>query len=151
MGTSFEQFANEIRAFNARKDVVNALRRDLRKPVPELRRDVRASATSTLPAAGGLGAWVARARVTVKLKERGRSAGIRIKVSRAAGDGDKADLDKLDRYGETRHPLHGNRNHWYPQKVAAGFFTKPWDAFRPKFIKVADESVDKALDVIRRG
>lgn len=151
MGTSFEQFANEIRAFNARGDVINALRRDLRKPLPELRRDVRASATSTLPSSGGLGAWVAKARVTAKLKERGRSAGIRIKVSRAAGDGDRADLNKLDLYGETRHPLRGNRKHWYPQKVAPGFFSKPWAAFRPKFIKVADAALDQALEVIRRG
>lgn len=151
MGTSFAAFANEIRAFNARGDVVNALRRDVRKPLPELRRDVRSSATSTLPAGGGLGAWVARARLTVKLKDSGRSAGIRIKVSRAAGDGDKADLNALDLAGAVRHPLHGNRKRWYPQRVTPGFFTKPWEAFRPKFIKVADEAVDQALDVIRRG
>jgi len=151
VGTSFEAFANEIRAFNARGDVINALRRDLRKPLPELRKDVRRSAISILPSSGGLGAWVAKGRVTAKLKERGRSAGIRIKVSRAAGDGDRADLNKLDLYGEIRHPLRGNRGFWYRQKVTPGFFTKPWEAFRPKFIKVADEAVDQALDVIRRG
>lgn len=151
MGVSFEAFAREIRAFDDRRTVINTIRRDLRKPIPAFRKEVRASAIDTLPSDGGLNRWVARARMTVRLRDRGRSAGVSIKLSRKAGDGDKADLRKLDAYGELRHPLHGHRGHWYRQVVPEGFFDRPWEAFRPKFIETCDDAFDRALEVIRRG
>lgn len=151
MATSFEAFAREIRAFDDRRTVINTIRRDLRKPLPALRKSVRSSAMDTLPSGGGLNAWVARAAIRVQLKDRGRSAGVTVKVSRKAGDGDKADLSKLNAYGELRHPLYGNRGHWYRQTVPPGFFDRPWEAFRPKFIKACDDAFDRALEVIRRG
>lgn len=151
MAVSFEQFANELRAFNGRREIFNALRRDLRKPLPDLRKQVRASAKSTLPGGNGLGAWVAKARLTVKVKDSGRSAGIRVKVSRASADGDKADLKALDDRGKVRHPLRGNRGYWYSQQVPPGFFTKAWERTGPEFIKAAEGAMDRALEVIRRG
>jgi hypothetical protein len=33
------------------------------------------------------------------------------------------DVRSLDR-GRLRHPLYGNRRHWYDQKVTPGWFTK---------------------------
>lgn len=151
VATSFTQFANEIRSFNDRRTVINTIRRDLRKPIPELRKEIRVSAKSTLPTGGGLAAWVARASISVRLRDRGRAAGVKVKMSRKAGDGDKADLNKLNTYGELRHPLHGNRGHWYRQTVPPGFFDRPWEAFRPKFLRTCDQAFDQALEVIRRG
>lgn len=159
MAVSFEQFANELKAFRDSKAILNALKRDLRKPLPALRKEVRASATETLPGGAGgggsrggsLASWVAKARVTAKVKDRGRAAGIRVKVSRASQDGDRADLKALDDSGRVRHPLRGNRGHWYSQSVPPGFFTKAWERTGPKFIQAAEEAMDKALDVIRRG
>ncbi len=145
---SFDEFANELRAFDQRKEVVNEIRRELRKPLPELRKAVRAN-TSILP--GGLAAWVAKLTISVRLRDTGRTAGIRLKLSRKAGDGDKAELDKLDRHGRVRHPLYGNRGHWYDQAVPPGFFTKVWERFRPVWIQAADDALDRALDKIRRG
>lgn len=151
MGTSFEQFANEIRSFSDRRVVINTIRQDLRKPLPALRKQVRSSALSTLPSRGGLAVWVARAALRVQLQDRGRSAGVKVKMSRKSDDGDKADLNALDTGGNIRHPLYGNRAHWYGQRVPAGFFSKPWERFRPAFIKTCDEAFDRALEVIRRG
>lgn len=151
MGVSFEEFANELRTFDQKREIVNEIRRDLRKPLPELRDAVRANALATLPNRNGLAKWVARAGFTVRVKDAGRSAGIRLKLSRKAGDGDKADLDKLDRHGRVRHPLYGHRGHWYDQPVTPGFFTKVWESFRPAWIKTADDALDRALDKIRRG
>ncbi len=151
VAVSFEQFANELKAFDDRKVIKNQIRRDMRKPLPDLRRAVRASAMSTLPSRGGLNAWIARARLTVIFKDAGRAAGLRVKVSRKAGDGDKADLKALDDAGSIRHPLYGNRRFWYPQGVPAGFFSKAWEDFRSVFIKAADDALDTALEVIRRG
>lgn len=148
---SFDEFANELRAFDNRKVIKNQIRRDLRKPLPALLKQVRASALAILPARGGLGSWVAKARATVQLRDAGRSAGIRLKLSRKAGDGDKADLLALDRTGQVRHPLYGNRSRWFGQTVPARFFSAVWDRYAAVWIKQADESLDKALEVIRRG
>ncbi len=147
---SMEEFAAELRAFDARREVVNELRRELRKPAPEVRKAVRRSALATLPARGGLGAWVARARLTVLLKDAGRSAGVRLKLSRKNSKG-KAELEKLDASGRIRHPLYGNRRKWYPQTVPARFFSAVWDVMGERFVKSADEAVDRAFDKIRRG
>lgn len=151
MAVSFEAFAREIRAFDDRRTVINTIRREIREPIPALRKEVRASAIDTLPSSGGLNRWVARASVTARFRDSGRSAGVTIKVSRKAGDGDKADLDALNRSGSIRHPLYGNRGHWYSQAVPPGFFDRPWEAFRPDFIKACDDAFDRALEVIRRG
>ncbi len=149
MAVSFEEFADELRAFNDRREVINEIRKDLRKPLPELREKVRANAIATLPSRGGLGAWVARARFSVRFQDSGRSAGVRVKVSRASGDGDKADLKALDDRGRIRHPLWGNRGHWYGQSVAAGFFSRVWD--KQRWVDTVDDAFDRALDKIRGG
>src|ERR1044072_2013204 len=103
MAVSMEEFANELRAFTERREVVNEIRRDLRKPLPQLR-------------AGGRVAGAAAARFTVRFKDSGRAAGVSIKVSRKS-EQDKSDLDSIDVAGIVRHPLYGQRGHWYPQKV----------------------------------
>jgi hypothetical protein len=145
---SMEEFAAELSAFNNSRAVVNEIRREMRKPLPQLRKDIRRIAIAKLPASGGLGAWVAQSRVTIQFKDRGRSAGLRVKVSRKSGRG-KAALDDLDKSGRIRHPLYGNRRHWYGQAAASGFFTEAWD--QAKWIELADKAFDKALDKIRRG
>jgi hypothetical protein len=144
-----EEFAAELRAFDGRREVVNSIRRELREPLPELRKDFRANAKAILPGSGGLGAWVASARITVRFRDAGRSAGVSIKVSRKAGDGDKADLKALDDSGAIRHPLYGNRGHWYGQSVPAGVFTSVWDGTR--WLERVDAAFDRALDEIRGG
>lgn len=149
MGVSFDEFARELRAFDNKREVVNEIRREMRKPLPALRKAFRANALATLPARGGFGAWVAKARITAVFKDSGRAAGVRIKVSRKAGDGDKAELDALDESGSIRHPLYGHRGHWYGQKVAVGVFTKVFA--RGAWISRADAALDRALDKIRRG
>ncbi len=149
MAVSFEEFADELRAFNDRREVINEIRKDLRKPLPDLRSKVRANAIATLPSRGGFGAWVARARLSVRFQDGGRSAGVSVKVSRVAGDGDKADLKALDDTGRIRHPLWGHRGHWYGQSVASGFFSRVWD--RTQWVRIADDAFDRALDKIRRG
>lgn len=147
---SFDEFAREVKAFADSNAVVNEVRKDLRKPLPALRAGIRESAVSKLPARGGLGKWVARATLTVRLRTAGRSSGIRLKLSRKSGKG-KADLKALDDSGAVRHPLYGNRRHWYPQTVTPGFFTEPWEKASDDYEKVADQAFDRALDKIRRG
>ncbi len=146
---TMEEFAAELVGFSARREVVNEIRRELRKPLPALRADFRANALGTLPARGGLGGWVAASRISIRFKDSGRSAGVYIKVSKKAGDGDKADLDRLDTAGRVRHPLYGNRRYWFGQTVPPGVFTNAFNA--QDWLEHVDRAFDHALDKIRRG
>jgi hypothetical protein len=148
VAVSFEQFANELRAFNGKKEIINEVRREFRKGLPLFLKQVRANAISTLPARGGLGSWVAKAKATVKVRDSGRSAGFKVKLSRKTKQ-DRAELEELDRSGRVRHPLYGNRGFWYEQQVAANFFTAMWEKY--DWTKRADDAMDRALDKIRRG
>lgn len=152
--TSFEEFAAELRAFDSRKEIINEIRREFRKPslLAELRTRVRSSATALLPSSGGLGAWVAASTFGIQFRDVGRSAGLRVKMSRNKGKGrGKADLKQLDDAGAVRHPLYGDRRHWFAQRVAAQFFTRVWDQYSDRWIKAADDAFDRALDKIRKG
>ncbi len=148
MGVSFAAFAAELRAFDNRREVVNQIRRDLRKSMPSFRTDVRASALGVLPSTGGLNQWVASSRITVNFRDSGRRAGVKIKMGRNSGSG-RADLDRLDRLGVIRHPLYGNRAYWFPQNVPSGFFTDVFE--ETDWRGIADQAFDRALDQIRKG
>jgi len=148
VAVSFEQFAAELKAFDGRREIINEIRKDMRKPLPELRKKVRAAAIAMLPARGGLGKWVAASKFTVRFKDRGRSAGVTVKVSRKT-EKDRAALDPLDLQGRVRHPLYGNRKYWFSQQVAALFFTGPWEQM--DWPGIAEKAMDRALDKIRRG
>lgn len=148
MAVSFEQFARELRAFDGRRVILKELRREVREPLPEFRRDVKKYARANLPAGGGLGAWVAALRITMSVRDRGRTAGIRLKGSRKSTK-NLADLKRLDGQGRLRHPLYGNRGHWYQQQVEPGFWTIPFTGIG--WVDRADRALDRALEVIRRG
>ncbi len=152
MGVSMEQFVTELKAFDGRREVINEIRRELRKPslLGRFRKLVRANALAVLPKSGGLGAWVAKSSINVRFKDAGRRAGFTLKMGRKSTKG-KADLKKLDDSGQVRHPLHGNRLHWYGQAVASKFFTAPWEQYGGDIVQATDDAVDRAFDKIRRG
>jgi len=84
---------------------------------------------------------VRAARFAVRAKG-GRSAAIRIVVTPSKGK--SLDLNSLDR-GRLRHPLFGNRDHWYSQAVPPGWFTAPMrshvDGVRREVLRAVDEVV----------
>lgn len=149
---SMDEFIAELKAFDGRKEVINEVRKALRKPaiLGNFRKRVRAHAIATLPGSGGLGAWVAKSSITIRFKDAGRRAGFTLRMGRKSGKG-KADLNALDRSGRVRHPLYGNRAHWYSQQVASEFFSKPWEQYGSTIIDATDAAVDRAFDKIRNG
>lgn len=85
---------------------------------------VRASFTATLPKRGGLGKTINR---TTKVKRKvltGRNPGIKV-----FADG-KHDIVNLNK-GRLRHPLFGNRRHWFDQSITPGMFDRPLEAMTP--------------------
>lgn len=69
---------------------------------------------------------VAQARFSTRsFRPRGGTVGVRVTATSRKGKG--VDLDALDR-GRLRHPLFGNRRHWYQQAVNPRWFTRPMEA-----------------------
>jgi hypothetical protein len=151
VAVDIDQFVRELRAFDDRRAVVKAMRRKINKPVPALRKAIKAHAIAILPHTGGLGAWAARASISSTIRyASSRSAGVRLKGSRKS-QGDKSDLKRLDA-GTVRAPSWGHRTaaSWHTQSVAPGWFTDP-ASDNEQWRDVVDQAVDEAFDEIRRG
>ena len=149
MGT-IEQLIADLRGFSGRKEIVKALRKEMRKPVPVIRKQIKARALVEMPRRGGLNVWVSKTKVTAQVKINSRTINVKLTGSRKSATAE-SDLRRLDA-GRIRHPSWGRRGkgQWHPQSVPPGFFTRPvegTDAWRQACIDAANE----ALEVIRRG
>lgn len=151
MATDIEAFVRELRAFDDRRAVMKALRADIRKPFPDLRRAIKARALDTLPGGGGLNAWAASTRITLSTRAASRSVTVTLKGGRNSSGG-RSDIRALDR-GRVRHPSWGRRGRgqWHTQTVAAGFITKPVTESAAVWHDVSVAAVDKAFDQLRNG
>lgn len=147
---SLDALIRDLRTFVDRKPVIKELRTEIRKPVPAVRKEIKARALETLPKGGGLAVWVSKVRMTVQIQLSGRSAGVRLKGGRNSAGG-RSDIRAIDR-GRVRAPSWGHRGKgaWHTQTVKAGFFTEP-TVSTPLWREACIRAVDKALDVIRRG
>lgn len=150
MAVSAEQMAAELRAFDGRRQVVRALRRALTRVSRPALKDVRAHAVAILPASGGLGAWVAKARISVRVGYTSRTAGVRMRGTRKSAK-DRSDLASIDA-GMVRAPSWGRRSRgaWHDQAVPAGWWTDPLSN-NTAWRDACDAEVDSALDQIRKG
>lgn len=150
MAISVDQLVRELRGFDRRREIVKAVSRGVRKPLPAVRKAIRARAVATLPRSGGLGVWVSKTRVTAQIKLTGRRAGIKLKGGRNS-QGQRSDVAAIDR-GRVRAPSWGRRTaaSWHTQTVTPEFFTGPASEATQWTNAVAAE-VDQALDQLRRG
>lgn len=89
---------------------------------------VMAAALNVVPSVWLKGAYP---HVSVRVHAKGRKA--------------ERDVKATDR-GNLRHPLFGDREHWYRQVVTPGFVTRPFKAMKPRIV----DALDKMLDGVRR-
>jgi hypothetical protein len=133
-----------LRDANA-KDLKQELRRGLGQATKPLRIAAKANAAAVLPRRGGLGARVARTRMTTRIRTGGNPL-VQIKAAANAVN----DPLRIDR-GRIRHPVWG-RGPWVLQDVPKGWFTKPMQkgapVVRPELIHAMD---DVARKVARRS
>lgn len=138
--------AAQVRKLGDGRTIPNEMTARIRRAVPPIRKAVKASALATLPAGGGLNAFVARAGVRASVKRGPRSAGVSLVSGRKSRRG-RTDLRRMNE-GRTRHPLFGNRERWYPQVVPAGYFDRAvegegLDAFRAEVNNAIGEAVER--------
>ena len=145
---SIDAFVRELKAFNGRKEILKQLRTEMRKPLPEVRRKIKARALTTLPRSGGLNRWAASTRITAKIAVTGRAVKVTVKGGRNSSGG-ASDIKALDR-GRVRHPSWGRRGRgqWHIQRVSEGFFTVPV-VESPEWRQACLAAVDRALETIR--
>lgn len=147
---SFDDLIRDVRQFDRRKEVLQQLRKEIRKPIPSVRKLIKTRALTTLPKSGGLNVWVSQTKITAKISFSGRAAGVRLKGGRNSSGG-RSDMRRINA-GKIRHPSWGRRGvgQWHNQTVAAGFFTKPVTE-TTEWRDACDRALDEALEVIRRG
>lgn len=151
MAVSVDQLVRELRSFDQRGEIIKAMKAGIRKPVPAVRKAIRAHAVAILPKSGGLGAWVAQTRINVEVKLTGyKRVGIRLKGGRNSTGG-RSDVNAIDR-GRVRAPSWGHRTmaSWHTVTVQPGWFTEP-AAESDQWIAAVDREIDGALDQLRRG
>lgn len=110
------------------------------KPVKE---NIRKHALSDLPRKGGLNVWVAKnAKTQTQVRLSGRNLGVRFRT-KFKGSSDVAAINA----GEVRHPLFGNKDHWYATKVTPGFAYRALDELAPEvrkqFLALVDDIAAK--------
>lgn len=150
MATSFDELIRELRGFDQKREIVKAMSKGIRSSAPKVRRRIRAAAIAILPEDGGLGAWVAKIRINLRIKTGSRSASIKLIGGRNSVGG-RSDIAAIDR-GRVRAPTFGHRSRgaWHTVTVEPGFFTKT-AAEADDWRADVDREVDQALETLRRG
>lgn len=143
--------AADLKAFDGRREVVKALRRSIREPVPTIRAAVKARALAILPQRGGLAAWVAETKVSASVKVSSRVVGLLVKGGRNKITGGRSDINAINR-GRVRAPSWGRRweGQWHTQTVQPGFFTDAAMESADVVQRVTTDAVDRAFDQVRR-
>lgn len=147
--TDWRIVAAELKMFDARREVVKAMRKGMRQPVPAIRRAIRARALSTMPVRGGLNRWVAAARVNASIKIGSRRVQMALKGGRNSAGG-RSDMAAIDR-GRVRAPSWGRRapGSWHTVAVPPGYFRTPAADAADPVAAAIDRAVDGALDQLR--
>ena len=138
--------ARRLRQMGTDRTIVNNMTKNIKRIAGRLKEPIRQSARDTLPKAGGLGEWVSKSTITTSVRRSPRTAGVRIIVGK--GEHDIAAMDA----GSIRHPLWGNRKHWYPQTVNPHFGTNALHGQIADEVREAvSEAIDEAVAEVVRG
>lgn len=140
-----------IRRMGTDRTIINNLSKDIKKMVGPVRTELRDSAIKTLPKRGGLNKWVARSRVNALVRRGVKTAGLSIREGRNSSTGKRTDLRRINA-GTVRHPLFGDRHHWYLEKVEPGFATKVFDGpVVEEFTHLTLDAIDKTIAEVLHG
>lgn len=161
MDSNFAEVAARLKA--ADEALIPLARRNIRAATAPVGEAIRREALATLPKSGGANEWVAASKITTTTSLVPRTAGVTLRVhaqneavaakrSRARSAGKKYggsashNLQAINR-GGLRHPLYGNRDHWYTTRVKPGFFDRPVRAAVPAVAEACLAALREAVAV----
>lgn len=116
------------------------LSNQITRAVQFLPRDARASAISRLPHRHGLGTWLME-RTEFSQSTESSSGSVRVRTTATSPHA----IDRIDA-GTVRHPLFGDRRHWYTQNVNPGWWSTPVDAVKPD----VESNAETAIETVAR-
>ena len=60
-------------------------------------------------------------------------------------------MKTMEDFGVLRHPLFGNKRHWYGQRIRRGFASTPLKAIRPQIVREIDHELAGIKRDVERG
>ena len=126
-----------------RRDLRKTLRKVLTDATKPARREMRDATRAALPKKGGLSKWAGK-MPALTIHESGPSVGATIKLGRKGHD-----FKALNR-GRVRHPLFGNRDHWYMEGIESGWWDEARKRIEPQVRQSVDEAMHKYIDDVAR-
>ena len=126
-----------------RRDLRKTLRKVLTDATKPARREMRDATRAALPKKGGLSKWAGK-MPALTIHESGPSVGATIKLGRKGHD-----FKALNR-GRVRHPLFGNRDHWYMEGIESGWWDEARKRVEPQVRQSVDEAMHKYIDDVAR-
>lgn len=121
------------------KDLRKALYRNLTLAARPLLEDAKREGGATTPHSGGAADRLLAAKFSARALLGMRNPGVKLRAIDSSGK--SIDLRSLDR-GRLRHPLFGNREHWYNTAVTPGWWSRPMNAGKAQ----AERAVKLAID-----
>jgi hypothetical protein len=119
--------------------------KQLRAAVAEFAPAARKEALAAMPS--GYGPTLSRSlNFRLRVRDTAYTSDVRIRVT-GKGRKELRDVPRLNR-GRLRHPLFGNRNRWYDQRVRPGFVDRPADRLLPDAAKRMQAVIDYVADQI---
>lgn len=124
---------------------------EMRKEIAKGTREALAPLKQEIPAAalrlpGGYGPLMSRAVKVATRVTAGRDVKATVHVT-AKGKREERDVRRVNR-GQLRHPLYGNRKHWYATTVRRGFVDDPVEDARKRVIRKSIDARDKVARMI---
>lgn len=115
-----DAFLRALRKHADAKSLNRELREGLKKGAEPLMRGVQEAIPEALPHGGGLGALIQSEAKFTAVARTGRYAGLWVRATAKSSSSKKnRDLRGLLAQGQWRHPLFGNKSHWYVQAEGA--------------------------------
>jgi hypothetical protein len=141
----------------APRELKRELPRAMKQVALPMAREVKTTGAGRLPKRGGLAAYIASARITIKTRTTGRQAGVRIEGGKTKTGG-KVDLPHIDA-GALRHPVRqrsvekaaGRKPLWVSQSVEPGFWSEPTEHAAPHLREQVLAVIDTLLAKIKAG
>ena len=145
--------ARAVRDMGDDRTIVKEMAKGLKADIGQAARPAfRAASLEYLPRRNGCGEYVAKSRVTVKVRRGTGTAGVSIDMTRKKKTkGGFSDLPRIDA-GSLRHPVYGQRSRWALQKVKPGFVTTGLSETIADDAEAAIvKAVDTAWEKVNRG
>lgn len=128
-----------------RKQLLAGIRRTNKPTIDRIRES--AGSGEYLPQSGGFAALVAASKFGTRTRLTTKEVGVEIKGTGRSVRGIRALND-----GRLRHPLFGNRSHWYQQAVRPGWFSDPIKKDLPQIRDGIQQAMNAiAEQLTRRG